>query len=111
MLDTQSNKRRYIDSETVASTPQTFTAAVIKKDKYGQPYKDSEATITFDLVHDDGEYTYAMLILKDEHYLGKGEFEAINSVLGDGELADVLKFRSRRGKQNVVATLVFDSHR
>ena len=76
-------KRRYIDRETVVSTPKTFSSVVMKKDKYGQPYKDSEATITFDLVHNDGEYTYAMLILKDEHYLGKGEFEAIQSVIQD----------------------------
>ena len=55
----------------------------MKKDKYGQSYKDSEATITFDLVYNDGEFTYAMLILKDEHYLGKAEFEAIKSVIED----------------------------
>ena len=85
-------KRRYIDRETVAPTPQTFTAAVMKKDKYGQPYKDSEATITFDLVHNDGEFTYAMLILKDEHYLGKGEFEAIKAVIEDAFWLDFTFF-------------------
>ena len=85
-------KRRYIDRETVSPTPQTFTANVMKKDKYGQPYKDSEATITFDLVYNDGEYNYAMLILKDEHYLGKAEFEAIKSVIEDAFWLDFTFF-------------------
>ena len=63
-----------------------------KKDKYGQPYKDSEATIIFDLVHNDGEYTYAILILKDQHYLGKGEFEAIKAVIEDAFWLDFTFF-------------------
>ena len=85
-------KRRYIDRETVVLTPQTLTAAVMKKDKYGQPYKDSEATITFDLVHNDGEFTYALLLLKDEHYFGKAEFEAIIAVIEEAFWLDFTFF-------------------
>jgi tryptophanase len=64
----------------------------MKKDKYGDSYKDGEATLTFDLLHDDGEYTYAMLILKDEHYLGKGEFEEIKAVIEDAFWLDFTFF-------------------
>ena len=81
-----------IDREKVVPTPQTFTASVMKEDKYGTLYKDSDATITFDLVHTDGEYTYAMLILKDDHYLGKSEFEAIRAVIEDAFWLDFTFF-------------------
>ena len=53
---------------------------------------NSEATITFDLVYNDDEFTYAMLILKDEHYLGKAEFEAIKSVIEDAFWLDFTFF-------------------
>ena len=64
-------------------TPRTYTAAVMKKDKFGNPFKDREATITLDFAHTDGEYTYAMLIPKENHYLGKVEFEPIRAVIED----------------------------
>lgn len=85
-------RRIHIDREAIVPKPQTFTADVMKKDKYGQSYKDGEATITFDLVHKEGEYTYALLILKDEHYLGKGEFERIKAVIQDAFWLDFTFF-------------------
>ena len=85
-------KRIKIDREKIVPTPQTFTASVMKEDKYGTLYKDRDATITFDLVYRDGEYTYAILILKDEHYLGKGEFEAIKAVIEDAFWLDFTFF-------------------
>ena len=72
--------------------PRTFTADVMKQDKFGNPFKDNEATITLDFVHADGEYTYAMLILKEDHYLGKGKFEAIRAVIEDAFWLDFTFF-------------------
>ena len=81
-----------IDREKVVPKPRTFTADVMKQDKFGNPFKDNEATITLDFVYTDGEYTCAMLILKEDHYLGKGEFEAIRAVIEDAFWLDFTFF-------------------
>ena len=81
-----------IDREKVVPKPRTFTADVMKQDKFGNPFKDNEATITLDFVYTDGEYTCAVLILKEDHYLGKGEFEAIRAVIEDAFWLDFTFF-------------------